>query len=182
MLQRPAFYLVIDVEATCSEDESIPRAEKEIIELGAVMVEAISLDAVDEFQSFVRPERHPRLTRYCRELTTIRQIEVDIAPRFPQALAALARWAQGYSQALFCSWGDYDRIQIERDCRYHRVAYPFGRGHLNLKALFATAQRLDRPIGMESALRRAGLSPRGTLHRGIDDARNLARLLPYVVR
>jgi inhibitor of KinA sporulation pathway (predicted exonuclease) len=34
---------------------------------------------------------------------------------------------------------------------------------------------------MAAALRRVGLPLRGTHHRGIDDARNIARLLPWIV-
>jgi inhibitor of KinA sporulation pathway (predicted exonuclease) len=36
-------------------------------------------------------------------------------------------------------------------------------------------------MGMAAALRRCHLPLHGTLHRGIDDARNIARLLPFVV-
>jgi inhibitor of KinA sporulation pathway (predicted exonuclease) len=179
---KPAFWLLIDVEATCSNDDSIPRHEMEIIELGAVMVEASSLDVIETFQSFVRPQRHPRLTPWCRELTTIRQIEVDTAQPFPQVLGSFSRWLRGYHQALFCSWGEYDRIQLQRDCRWHRVAYPLGERHRNLKTAFASRQKLDRPIGLTAALRHTRQPFQGTLHRALDDALNMARLLPWIVR
>ncbi|GIS61919.1 MAG: hypothetical protein CM1200mP2_41440 [Planctomycetaceae bacterium] len=34
---------------------------------------------------------------------------------------------------------------------------------------------------MAAALKEVGLELRGTHHRGIDDARNIARLLPFIV-
>lgn len=180
-MRKTAYYCVVDVEATCSADNSIPRNEMEIIEIGAVMVDAITLDAVDEFQRFVQPQRHPQLTQFCIELTSIRQIEVDFAWGFPRVIDDLKQWLRAFPDNLFCSWGDYDRIQFERDCRYHNVAYPFGRSHLNLKKAYATRQRLKRPIGMARAVRQAGLRLSGIHHRGIDDARNIAKLLPYIV-
>jgi len=78
--------LVVDLEATCSDDGSVPKHEMEIIEIGAVLVESAGLRPVAEFQSFVRPGLHPRLTPFCTELTTIRQSDVDDAPLFPEVL------------------------------------------------------------------------------------------------
>jgi inhibitor of KinA sporulation pathway (predicted exonuclease) len=66
---EPARYLVIDVEATCDDAGAVPGPEMEIIEVGAVFVDGASLEAVEEFQSFVRPVRHPRLTALCTPLT-----------------------------------------------------------------------------------------------------------------
>jgi inhibitor of KinA sporulation pathway (predicted exonuclease) len=57
----PRFYLVIDLEATTSDDGSLPPDEMETIEIGAVLADARTLAVVDEFQSFVRPVRRPRL-------------------------------------------------------------------------------------------------------------------------
>ena len=33
-----SYFLIVDLEATCSNDGSIPREEMEIIEIGAVML------------------------------------------------------------------------------------------------------------------------------------------------
>ncbi|MCY4501696.1 MAG: exonuclease domain-containing protein, partial [Alphaproteobacteria bacterium] len=82
--------LVVDLEATCSDDDSVPKHEMEIIEIGAVLVEPAGLQPVGEFQSFVRPGLHPRLTGFCTGLTTIRQSDVDAAPRFPEVLKRFA--------------------------------------------------------------------------------------------
>ena len=65
----PAFFLVIDLEATCDEGNAIPREETEIIEIGAVLVNGSSLAPVAEHQTFIRPLRHPKLTPFCTELT-----------------------------------------------------------------------------------------------------------------
>ena len=171
--------LVIDFEATCSEDDYVARTEMEIIELGAVMVEAGSQAFVDEFQSFVRPIRKPRLTEFCTELTSIQQSEVDAAPSFAEMMIAFAGWLSRFDDAVFCSWGDYDCRQLHQDCDYHSVPYPFDNRHINLKAEFAK-QRRTRKMGLTTALDAVGLPLVGTHHRGIDDARNIARLIPFI--
>lgn len=173
-------YLVVDLEATCDQPESFPRSETEIIEIGAVLVDAETLAVTREFQTFVRPRRHPRLTEFCTQLTTITQAQVDAAPRFPQALHAMQRFHHGVP-ALLCSWGRYDWNQLQRDARYHRQRVPYTR-HFNIKDKFSAALETKRRFGVGAALRRVGLRFAGTPHRGIDDARNIARLLPWALK
>jgi len=169
-------YVVIDLEATCDR-RGFPRDSMEIIEIGAVLVDGASLAPVSEFQTFVRSVVRPRLTAFCTELTSIQQADVDAVPRFPEALAALTAWMP--QPHVFASWGAYDRNQFAQDARRHTVALPFGE-HLNVKAAFARATG-NRPMGMKRALRVAGLPLDGTHHRGIDDARNIAKLLPFAL-
>lgn len=80
----------------------------------------------------------------------------------------------------FCSWGDYDRKQLIQDSQYHRIGYPIDAEHINIKVLFSANQGLRKKFGMAGALKKAGLELIGTHHRGIDDARNMARLMPYI--
>ncbi len=175
-----AYFLVIDLEATCDEERRIPSRHMEIIEIGSVLVDAATLALVAEHQTFVKPVRHPVLTEFCTKLTTITQADVENAPGFPEAVASLTRFIGG-REVLFCSWGDYDRRQFEQDAKFHKVALPFGENHLNVKKQFSTQLGEETRYGMAGALRRVGLPLQGTHHRGIDDARNIARLLPWVL-
>lgn len=175
-----AHYLIIDVEATCSDDGAVPRPEMEIIEIGAVMLNARSFEIECEFQTFVRPVRHPDLTEFCTRLTDIRQADVAEAPSFPDAIELLKPWMYGFADCLFCSWGDYDRNQFVQDCAFHRIAYPFRSGHLNLKPEFSKAMGLKKKLGVFEAVRHLGLDFQGTHHRGIDDARNIACIVRRV--
>ena len=175
-------YLVIDVEATCDNAGRVPRHEMEIIEFGAVLVGAPALLGESEFQTFIRPVRRPELSEFCTRLTGIRQQDVEPAPGFPEAVGSFQAWLGERARGtIFCSWGDYDRKQIEQDCRFHRLAYPMPERHLNLKVLFSRTRGLPRRLGLSDALREAGLVAVGRHHRGIDDARNIARLLPFAL-
>lgn len=173
------YYLVVDLESTCDDAGAVPRAESEIIEIGAVLVDGHTLAPIDEFATFVRPVRHPELTTFCRTLTTITQAEVDGAPGFPEAAGKLAAIGRG---ALFCSWGNYDRNQLAADAARHGIASPLGPDHLNIKQRFADALGVRRGLGTYAAMAKVGLAPTGTHHRGIDDARNIARLLAVALR
>ena len=173
-------YLVIDLEATCDDGGRVPRNESEIIEIGAVLVCARTFQPKAEFQRFVRPVRHPTLTPFCTELTSIQQADVDHAPPFPEAIDALREFMGG-DRPLFCSWGNYDNGQFRHDAAHHRVELPFGPDHLNLKQAFSDALGTRKRFGMARALHRLGIPLAGTHHRGIDDARNIAKILPFAV-
>ena len=177
----PDLYLVIDFEATCCNAGTVARQEMEIIEIGAVMVRAGDLVIIDEFQCFVRPVRHPRLTAFCATLTSITQGDVDAAPGFAEAIAAFRAWLYRHPNFVFYSWGDYDRKQLAQDCAFHGVPWPIAGGHENAKRRFSHQQGLTKRLGLSEAITLAGLEFTGTHHRGIDDARNIARLMPFIV-
>ena len=173
-------YLVIDLEATCDNGGLVPKHEMETIEIGAVLVDGQTLSPIDEFQTFIRPVRHPQLTPFCQALTSIRQPMVSQAPSFEEAMEDLSSFLTE-QDALFCSWGAYDKNQLRQDAAYHGVKLPLSSQHLNLKELFSRRLGTKRRFGMAGALRKLGLPLVGTHHRGIDDARNIARLLPFCV-
>ena len=174
-------YLIIDLEATCWRPEEGHWGENEIIEIGAVIVDA-DYRTHGELQRFVKPVRNPVLSEFCTKLTSIRQADVEAGQRFPHALCDLQAAAEQISgqplvALVFCSWGDYDRKQLMKDCTYHQIEYPFGE-HRNVKRAFSEVKRV-RPVGLSKALDMLGLSFAGTYHRGIDDARNIARVFQH---
>jgi inhibitor of KinA sporulation pathway (predicted exonuclease) len=172
---------IVDFEATCCDKNSFPREEMEIIEIGSVAVEAATGNLLSEFCTFIRPVRHPLLTGFCKELTTITQEHVDAAPAFADALAAFSAWLARFGKPDFCSWGDYDRKQLEKDCAFHEVPFPFTTGHRNLKAEFSESIGSKKRFGLGQALDRLGLSFEGSAHRGIDDAKNIARVYKEIL-
>ncbi|WP_018605549.1 3'-5' exonuclease [Uliginosibacterium gangwonense] len=175
--------LVIDLEATCSEDDTITSEMMEIIEIGAVWANPEG-QIIERFQAYVRPTDHPQLTAFCTGLTGIDQATVDGAMTFDKVAPALTEFAQHYRspEGFWGSWGAYDRKQIERECARHGLANPLeGLTHQNLKALFAKQQKIGKQVGMSKALALAGLTLEGQHHSGIDDACNIARLLPWVL-
>jgi 3'-5' exoribonuclease 1 len=155
----------------------------ETIEIGAVMVIAENLEIVDEFQTFIKPVRHPILTNFCLELTSITQSQVDTAPDFATVMSTWQTWLSKFDRAIFGSWGKYDLTQFQQDSKYHQIdlPYPVSSNHINLKEMFSTAQGLNKRYGMAQALNLANITLTGTHHRGIDDARNISKLLPYIL-
>jgi len=172
--------LVVDLEATC--DENVPSFDMETIEVGAAWIAADGA-VLDRFQSFVRPIVNPTLTLFCSELTGITQADVDVAPLFPVAADELRANVAKHQQtgSVSVSWGAYDRKQLERDSARHGIAKPIALPHQNAKRLFAKKQRIGKEVGMAKACELVGLTLEGRHHRALDDALNVARLLPWVL-
>lgn len=174
----PSHYLVIDLEATCDDQPDWPRDDAEIIEIGAVLVDAATLAETLRFQTFVRPVRRPRLTPFCTALTAITQAEVDAAPAYPEAIAALRAALREAPRPVFCSWGSFDERLFGAESARRDAPHPF-EGHWNVKSAFTARARTRRRYGLKAALDRVGLTFEGAHHRALDDARNVVRLLPW---
>ncbi|SDO70547.1 exonuclease domain-containing protein [Pseudomonas jinjuensis] len=176
-------WLVIDLEAT-TEEGGWPVEEMEIIEIGATLVSEDDGRELDHFQRFVRPQRRPVLTTFCRELTHISQDNVDAAEPLCAVWPQFEHWLARHNQCLagWASWGDYDRRQLEQEWRRQNLCSQLCRvRHVNLKQRFAEARQLKRPVGLNAALQLAGLKFQGQQHRALEDARNTARLLPLAL-
>jgi inhibitor of KinA sporulation pathway (predicted exonuclease) len=171
--------LVLDLEMTCNDDDSIPPEAMEVIEIGAV-VAALSGEIIAHFQSFVKPNLNPVLTNFCKQLTGIEQREVDSAPSFSTVINELQQFVQLQDALLFWgSWGKSDEKQILHECQRHKIANPLASlMHRNLKGDFAKIRKI-RQVGMSKALELARLKREGKGHRALDDAANIAKLLPF---
>ena len=170
-------YLIIDLEATCWENDC-KKGENEIIEFGAIFLDD-NYDSLGQFQSFVKPVKNPILSKFCKNLTSIKQKEVDKAVFFPLAFNNLIKWAEETANheikyLSFCSWGYYDKNQLIKDCQIHNIEYPFS-NHRSLKHEFAKKRGI-KPVGMKKALQICDIELTGSHHRALDDAKNIAKI------
>ena len=171
-------YLIIDLEATCWENHH-DRDNMETIEIGAVLVDN-NYKTIGEYQTFIKPIKNLKLSKFCKVLTSIRQEDVNNAEIFPIAFAKFIKWAETKSKEnvkniVFCSWGYYDEKQLIKDCELHNITYPF-QTHHSIKHKFAEMKNLKKAIGMLKALQICKIPLDGTHHRGIDDAKNIAKI------
>lgn len=172
--------VIFDLEATCWKNGQHKSTEMETIEVGAVMVSPDDGGILSEFDCFVRPTKNPVLSEFCRELTSIRQENVDRADNFPVVWEEFLRWVGDVNDICLASWGAYDPGQLKRDCALHGLEYPFGDRHVNLKRRFGEFYDGGK-FGMKRALRLCGLELEGTHHRGIDDARNIVKIYRWML-
>ena len=167
--------LVADVESTCWEGLPPAGEENEIIEIGICLLDVANGERGDRTSLLVHPDRS-RVSRFCTSLTTLTQEQVDMGLSFSDACRILAHQYDSPNR-LWASYGDYDRQMFDHQCRQRGVPYPFGKGHVNVKSLFAVAGGFRKEMGLASALEHLGMSFEGVHHRGSDDAWNIAAIL-----
>lgn len=171
--------LVIDIESTCWETTIPDGQESEIIEIGICTLDIASGQRLEKDSILVKPSRS-QVSKFCTQLTTLTQEQVEQGISFQQACSILKKNYLS-KERVWASYGDYDRRQFERQCQYFNISYPFGTRHLNVKTLLAMIYVLPEEIGMDTALELLNLPLEGTHHRGVDDAWNIAGILSKLI-
>ncbi|KAI0652246.1 exonuclease RNase T and DNA polymerase III [Trametes meyenii] len=193
--KTPLRYLVVlDFEATCDDtNRVVPRGEMEIIEFPTVLYD-LEQDKVEAiFHEYVRPTLHPTLTEFCTNLTGIQQTTVDSADTFPDVWARYQQFIRSHkiaeepSSAVFLTCGDWDLktmlpLQLRASGLTETItptgtlASPYDRW-INVKKSYQHLHGLRYPKGMDGMLRHAGMDLEGRHHSGIDDCRNILRIV-----
>lgn len=167
-------YVIVDLEATCWEKNE--DRQHEIIEIGAVCIGA-NQRILGEFVSLIKPVQHPILSDFCTELTTITQEMVEEGVLFKEGIAQFLDWIRSFGEDFaLCSWGFYDKSQFKQECTNHHLDTDWLENHISVKHQYARIKGLNKPVGMDAALRNEGFTLDGTHHRGIDDAKNIAKI------
>lgn len=182
--------MVVDLECTCFQDEDLdkPRGwtaniDQEITEIGASIVDLPSLKILTTESFLVQPEGP--MGAFCKELTTLTFEDVKNRPILFGVLEELCAWAKAEKFDIksmpWGSWGDYDRVQLFRECARKGLKYPFGRAHYNIKGLYSMMTGQGRGFGVGKALEQLDMDFEGTPHRGVDDARMTAKILLHIL-
>jgi len=185
-------YIVFDLEMTCWDvrnpnykvtDEEIfkQKNEMEIIEIGAVKTNT-NFEILEQFTIFCKPTLNPILSEFCKNLTSITQDDIDVAPDFSYSYKKFATWSQKFEgrrklPIAYIGWGEGDGPELIKSCQNQGIGCIINNGnYINAKEL-CKLWIGRRAKGLKKELSRAGLEFIGCPHRGIDDAINTAKLL-----
>lgn len=177
-------YIVLDLEATCYDKLNINEIKpenwvSEIIEIGAVKVDANG-NILDTFSKFLKPKKFPHISKFCNQLTTITQKDIDNAEDANIVLKEFFKWSNtnGYDDTKFVSWGFYDKKQFQSDLELNEIKQKWIRddNHLSLKHLHSQWNNIKKPLGLGRACEFEKIKFEGVAHRGIDDAKNITKI------
>lgn len=177
--------LVIDFEATCQEHN--PAGFKyEIIEFPVILVDTHKRKVVGEFHAYVRPVINPHLSSFCTSLTGIKQSTVDRAAMFPSVMKDVTKWLISlnlhpeYKKHKFAvvTDGPWDMARfLHMQCCLSNVPFPrWARKWINIRKSFSNFYGFRRSK-LNVMLENMGMVFEGHPHSGIDDARNIARIV-----
>lgn len=181
------YYLVLDFEGNNDEDNSY--IIKEIIEFPVLKVNAQTFETESEFHTYVQPTVYPKINPFITHLCGITQDMVDGKPVLPDVLVQLDDWMK--SQKLldeginfcFVTCGDWDlKTALPQNCGYLGLPYPdYLKRWINIKNWYQTTMGRAGG-GMGSMLHHLRLTLDGRHHSGIDDSRNIAKILHELAR
>ncbi|KAK9239949.1 ribonuclease H-like domain-containing protein [Lipomyces kononenkoae] len=206
---RIRYILCLDIEATFDGDRRFNEETHEVIELPCILVDINDGQIIDEFHTFVKPSRHPHLTSKCMTLTGITQEDIDNAPTFIEAIHLLDGFMKKHSDKLDPPpqvgnpppngsprlgprnyvWvtdghADIERFLCLRSCRINRIrlpAYMSGQ-YIDMKLLFKTHFKERGFRRIPDMLAKWGLSFEGREHSGLQDARQVARIMLLMIQ
>lgn len=185
----PRFIAVLDFESTCDErgsETGFDTSKPEIIEFPVCAIDTQRSTIVGTFHTFVRPTVQPQLTPFCTQLTTISQGQLAASPTIQEALHAFEDWCKAHGltaeNTLVTTCGDWDLRRMwpaQVAVQSNLVTPALFKSWCNLKVIFQR-QESQKATGMMDMLRHACLEHEGVHHRGIDDVRNLCRLVLWM--
>ncbi|KAJ3417580.1 3'-5' exoribonuclease 1 [Chytridiales sp. JEL 0842] len=183
------YYCVFDVEATCEENNRT--FQHEIIEFPVVLIDGRTQQVIDEFRRFVRPTRNPILSDFCMGLTGIQQQDVDDADTFPKVIEEFEDWLGQYCEFPFenMMWitdGPWDiRNFVTNQLRLINMKTPpyfkLSR-YVDLRAFFKKAYPKGGKPNLVKMLQFFNMEFEGREHSGIDDTRNIARIVLAIMK
>ncbi len=179
--QQPfRYYIILDFEATCEENNR--SFFNEIIEFPSVVLDSQEMKCISEFRTFVKPQKNPILSDFCTKLTGITQQQVNEGISLKEALQKYDTWLQELFKKddswTFVTCGNWDLATIlPKNCEAYGISLPnYFASFVNIKTTFKNFYH-ENPMGMANMLRYLKLELEGKHHSGIDDCRNIAKIV-----
>lgn len=175
-------YIVFDLEWNQSADGregTVDGMPFEIIEIGAVKLDE-KLKKVSEFSRVVRPQVYKKLHFKVLEIMHVGMEELKTRGEpFPETVRAFLDWAAeapdgGESTPVFCTWGNMDITELQRNMAYYDIPNPFP-----YPLLYYDVQKLynilyennsKNKLPLEKAVRALAVREKRPYHRALDDA------------
>jgi len=187
------YYLcVLDFEATCWEN-SENKEQMEIIEFPSVLFKITenedenSDEFISIFSEYVKPTINSKLTKFCTELTGITQEVVDNSDIFKNVYKRHVKWiAENVPQDsnfIIATCGHWDlATQLKRELKNKKLAsHSYYNKYINVKDEFQNFYRM-KCKGMTDMLERLNIPLEGRHHSGIDDTKNIAKIMIKIIQ
>jgi inhibitor of KinA sporulation pathway (predicted exonuclease) len=152
---------------------------KEIVQIGAVALDAVSLAEIEAFEVLVKPVKNPLLSDYLVKLTRI--TNERLAKEGVDFEIAIARFLSFAASRRLHSYGRDDRIIAENAALLGRPELWPGHTAIDLKDwLMRVGIRLAGVHSGDLAAH-VGAKAQGIAHDALTDARSLAEAVRYLV-
>jgi len=185
------YICIFDFEATCFEHNEVERNKMEIIEFPSILykinTDDNSFELISEFHKYVKPTYKPILTDFCKKLTGITQEMVYKSDIIDVVYDDHIKWLNTYIKENdnFCilTCGNWDVKTIlpneikNKQLKPHKYYNRF----INIKDEFNYYYNKNAK-GMIDMLKYLNIKLTGNHHSGIDDTRNITKILLHMIK
>lgn len=178
------YICILDLEATCWVDKRNDKI-REIIEFPSVLYKVdqkCNMTLIAEFQKYVKPTLNPVLSDFCIELTKITQDTVNNADVFEIVYKQHYEWIKQYVLAneklIFITCGKWDlATMLPTEVKRNGLElYDCYTKFVDLKDEFSKKFGVSCS-GMINMLTKLKIEQGGQHHSGINDCKNLAKVV-----
>ncbi|KRY40083.1 3'-5' exonuclease eri-1, partial [Trichinella spiralis] len=178
------YYCVLHFECTCATEKSGKTYSNEIIEFSSLFIHASTAKVLSRFHSYCRPVINPVLSEFCTRSTGIRQENVESAPLFPEVFKHFLQWIKiekdGKSVAFVTDGNEDIAAYLQKQLLYFNLDIPKElRSWIDLKKAFSDILRVNL-LKLSEMLDVIGLHFECTKHCGMDDAKNISRIVIWL--
>ncbi|KAJ3692268.1 hypothetical protein LUZ60_012618 [Juncus effusus] len=181
------YLLVLDLEG-----------KVEILEFPVVMIDARDLKFVDSFHRFVRPTAmsEQRIAQYIEGKYGkfgVDRVWHDTSIPFKEVIQEFEQWLENHhlwdktkegslNRAAFITCGNWDlKTKVPDQCRVSKIKLPhYFMEWINVKDIFLNFYN-KRATGMMTMMRELNMPTFGSHHLGIDDSKNIARVVQRMI-
>jgi len=175
-------YIVMDLEwnQSCQgKSGMVHELPVEIIEIGAVKLSE-NREIISRFQQLIRPVVYKKLHFAMRSLLHISEKDLESGVSFNEAAQRFFSWcAQEGSEYCFCTWGNMDLLELQRNCRFFQTGCRFSNPlcYYDLQKLYMMEYTKEtEQVALETAAEALGIAGEGVFHRALVDAEYTAQI------
>lgn len=172
---EPLHFIIFDLEWNCIpvKDGEKQTYLNEIIEIGAVRLDE-SLAETARFSEFVRPSVKTKLNKYVKNLTHIKESDLESAGGFEEVFSKFERFCEG-DDAVFMTWSNTDLHVLAENLKKHKdeegVGFIKKYADLQRYVMQFLKHSGSNQISLANAAAALGISEDGlSLHRACDDS------------
>lgn len=164
-----------DFEFTCGSP--MYRMKSEMLSVGLIICDS-EYNITEKFYATSKPNRFPKLSKQCRELTHLTQDEISSSPDSEEVLSRAAGLLKDYGIKEIFVWGNFDKPGLKSDIRQHKFFHKENRSIVKICDAVRdiqdeTIQQMNLPqaVSVSELASAFGYEPyTGSFHNAFDDA------------
>ena len=175
-------YIVFDLEwnqCPGGKEKENKKLPFEIIQIGAVKLDD-QWEECGQFQEKIRPRVYHSFHRHTQEVLHMDMKAFRKARPFYEVIPSFLEWCGPMEEAVFCSWGPQDLLELQRNMRFYHIKnpFPFPLYYLDIQKIFSLQREDGRSRkNLQSVVDALELPKDQPFHEALGDASYTAGIL-----